>query len=223
MHHPDSGRRFLILAIALIISISAIFDLVLFAVSAAVGAAGSPTAVLPGWIPPDIAALVYTRFWTVVVPGSAVLCLMASLILRQAHRRALTRAHRKETGRKKAVPRTRAPLADTPPVRDPVAVKNRERRIFVHLLALMQREGRLFDFFTEDLADYEDAQIGAAVRSIHQSCGRVIRTKLSPQPLMDASEGETVTVTPGFDPGTMTLTGNVVGEPPFTGVVRHRG
>jgi hypothetical protein len=27
----------------------------------------------------------------------------------------------------------------------------------------------------------------------------------------------------GFDPGAVKLTGNVVGEPPFTGILRHKG
>ena len=40
----------------------------------------------------------------------------------------------------------------------------------VQILAALQREGRLIDFLEEDLSAYEDAQIGAAVRNIHQGC-----------------------------------------------------
>ncbi|HZG68742.1 MAG TPA: DUF2760 domain-containing protein, partial [Herpetosiphonaceae bacterium] len=36
-------------------------------------------------------------------------------------------------------------------------------------------------------------------------------------------EGSTVTVQPGFDMESVRLTGNVVGEPPFTGELQHRG
>ena len=37
----------------------------------------------------------------------------------------------------------------------------------VQMLALLQRDGRLIDFFKEDIAQYQDAQIGAAVRELH--------------------------------------------------------
>src|SRR5215210_6042962 len=40
----------------------------------------------------------------------------------------------------------------------------------VQMLAILQRDGRLIDFFTEDIAPYSDAQIGAAVRELQQSC-----------------------------------------------------
>src|SRR5262245_43911387 len=43
----------------------------------------------------------------------------------------------------------------------------------VQMLALLQRDGRLVDFIAEDLAPYQDAQIGAAVRDVHESCRKV--------------------------------------------------
>ncbi|MGW8320331.1 MAG: DUF2760 domain-containing protein, partial [Thermodesulfobacteriota bacterium] len=36
-------------------------------------------------------------------------------------------------------------------------------------------------------------------------------------------EGTEVTIKPGFDPQAVRLTGNVKGDPPFKGVLRHRG
>jgi hypothetical protein len=36
-------------------------------------------------------------------------------------------------------------------------------------------------------------------------------------------EGATVTVPSGFDPSAIRLTGNVTGQPPFTGTLRHHG
>src|SRR4051812_9875585 len=38
------------------------------------------------------------------------------------------------------------------------------------MLALLQRDGRLIDFLMEDVAPYADAQVGAAVRSVHAGC-----------------------------------------------------
>src|SRR4051794_37026728 len=38
----------------------------------------------------------------------------------------------------------------------------------LQLLAILQREGRLVDFLMEDLQGIPDAQVGAAVREVHQ-------------------------------------------------------
>lgn len=116
------------------------------------------------------------------------------------------------------------------PTRSPVAATDRQpdkdqqdKRLFVHLLSMFQREGRLLDFLSEDLNAYEDAQIGAAVRSIHENCNRVTAKYLSLEPVLDQEEGRTLTLQKGFDPLAVKLIGNVTGEPPFTGVIRHKG
>jgi hypothetical protein len=101
--------------------------------------------------------------------------------------------------------------------------KKREQRLFVHLFSVLQREGRLMDFLQEDLALYEDGQIGAAVRSIHENCRKTVDRYLSPEPVMKHAEGETVEIDAGFDPHAVKLVGNVVGQPPFSGILRHRG
>lgn len=98
-----------------------------------------------------------------------------------------------------------------------------KKRLFVHLLSVLQREGRLMDFLREDLSRFEDAQIGAAVRGVHENCNKALARYLTPQPVMPQAEGETVVVPPGFDPEAVKLTGNVVGDPPFSGILRHRG
>lgn len=101
--------------------------------------------------------------------------------------------------------------------------QERQKRLFFHLFATLQREGRLLDFFQEDLSLYEDDQIGAAVRSIHENCKKTMNRYLTPEPVMELAEGDTMEVPVGFDQNAIKLVGNVVGEPPFTGVVRHRG
>jgi hypothetical protein len=40
---------------------------------------------------------------------------------------------------------------------------------------------------------------------------------------MAHGEGENVVIEDGFDPGAVKLTGKVVGEPPFEGILRHQG
>jgi hypothetical protein len=93
----------------------------------------------------------------------------------------------------------------------------------LHLLSLLQREGRLIDFVEEDLSGFSDAQIGAAARAVHEGCRKALRNALSLAPVRSEAEGAQVTLPPGFDARAVRLTGNVVGHPPFNGVLRHHG
>lgn len=102
-------------------------------------------------------------------------------------------------------------------------IQKQNQRYYLHLLSVLQRRGRLVDFLKEDLGVYSDAQIGAAVRSIHENCAETVEKYLSPRGIIDKTEGNEITIDSGFDPSAIKLTGNVTGEPPFTGVLRHPG
>jgi len=93
----------------------------------------------------------------------------------------------------------------------------------VQMLALLQRDGRLIDFLTEDIAPYQDAQIGAAARDVHASCRKALEHYLKLEPVIAADEDQPVTVEPGFDSAAIKLIGNVTGKPPLRGLLRHRG
>ncbi len=93
----------------------------------------------------------------------------------------------------------------------------------IQILSILQRQGRLVDFLEEDLGEYEDSQIGAAVRSIHQGCKDALAQNMGLEAVYADEEGTEVTIEPGFDPQAVRLTGNVQGDPPFRGVLRHRG
>jgi hypothetical protein len=93
----------------------------------------------------------------------------------------------------------------------------------VALLAVLQREGRLIDFLREKIEPYSDEQVGAAVRSIHESCRKALDEHLSLEPVRSEEEGEKVEIENGFDPSAIRLTGKVSGKPPFRGTLRHRG
>ncbi len=120
-----------------------------------------------------------------------------------------------------------APKAEEKPKKSPeIDQKEKERndqRMFLHLISVLQREGRLLDFFSENLEEYEDADIGAAVRDIHEKSKKAMDKYLTLDAVVETQEDEFMTVAPGFDPNAVKLTGNVVGEPPFKGIVRHRG
>ncbi len=93
----------------------------------------------------------------------------------------------------------------------------------VQMLALFQRDGRLVDFLTEDVSPYPDGQLGAAVRSIHASCRQVLDRYMKLEPVLASEEDQPVTVPVGFDTAAIKLVGNVAGEPPLRGLLRHRG
>ena len=93
----------------------------------------------------------------------------------------------------------------------------------LHLLSLLQREGRLIDFCEEELAGFSDAQIGAAARTVHDGCRKALRGALTLAPVRSEPEGSSVMLPPGFDPQAVRLSGNVMGSPPFSGVLRHHG
>jgi hypothetical protein len=103
------------------------------------------------------------------------------------------------------------------------AVEDSDRRRSLLVMSLLQREGRLIDFLEENLQDYDDAQIGAAVRSIQENCKKSLNKYLDLQPVIEKKEGEEITVPPGFDADAIKLTGNVSGQPPFKGTLQHHG
>ena len=93
----------------------------------------------------------------------------------------------------------------------------------LRFLTLLQREGRLVDFLLEDLITYTNQEVGVAVRDIQNKCQKVLKQHLVLTPIYKEAEGETVQVPVGFDPALVQLTGNVTGEPPFHGSLRHHG
>lgn len=105
----------------------------------------------------------------------------------------------------------------------PAAPTLAEQAQAIQLLGLLQKEGRLLDFLQEEIGSYDDGQIGAAVRNIHRDCRKVLQDYVGIEPVLDGAEESQVTVEPGFDPSRIRLIGNVTGEPPFSGVLRHHG
>ncbi len=93
----------------------------------------------------------------------------------------------------------------------------------LQLLAIMQREGRLLDFLQEDVAGYSDAEIGAAVRAVHEGCRRGLSEYVTLEPVRPEPEGTPVVLEPGFDPERTRITGKVAGAPPFRGRLAHHG
>src|SRR4051812_28380124 len=85
------------------------------------------------------------------------------------------------------------PVAATPaPVAPPASATSLRQASpdsALQLLALLQRDARLIDFAGENLADYSDAQVGAAARLVHEGCAKVLREHFRIVPVRDEAEG----------------------------------
>ncbi|MEX1366531.1 MAG: DUF2760 domain-containing protein [Nannocystaceae bacterium] len=93
----------------------------------------------------------------------------------------------------------------------------------LQLLAILQREGRFIDFLQEDVGSFSDADVGAAARVVHEGCARGLKDVLTLEVVRDEAEGAKVELAPGYDAARTRVTGNVVGEPPFSGTLAHHG
>lgn len=93
----------------------------------------------------------------------------------------------------------------------------------LQLLGLLQEEGRFIDFLEDEVAAYSDAEVGAAARVVHEGCGKALKDHFVIEPVRGEAEGAHVTLENGFDAAAVRLTGNVVGHPPFSGTLIHRG
>ena len=91
------------------------------------------------------------------------------------------------------------------------------------VLSTLQQDGRLIDFLQQDVTAFSDEEVGAAARVVHGGCRKALQSLVSVAPVMRESEGDTVTVPAGFNAERIRLTGNVTGQPPFKGTLKHHG
>lgn len=127
---------------------------------------------------------------------------------------------------RRAQPEPAATKLDQPP---PVAktetrvVKEAVPDAALQLLGLLQKEARFIDFVQEDVTGYSDSDIGGVARVVHQGCFKVLQQYFELEPVRKETEGQRITLPKGFDPAEVRLSGNIVGEAPFTGTLVHRG
>ncbi len=109
------------------------------------------------------------------------------------------------------------------PAPEPVILKETTPDAALQLLSLLQKEARFIDFIKEDISQYGDADIGAAARVVHEGCNKAINEHFNLEPVRTEQENTKVTLPQGFDASAVRLTGNIVGKPPFTGTLIHKG
>ena len=122
-----------------------------------------------------------------------------------------------------AAPQTAKAVQPAVAVPAPVAPPAPARSEALTLLAVLQREARLVDFLKENIAGYSNEQIGAAVRDVHRDAAGALERMFALQPVMAQSEGASVDVPAGADAARVRLVGNVSGNPPYRGTLRHAG
>ena len=110
--------------------------------------------------------------------------------------------------------------ASSPP---PQALTNRAEVEIVSFLGTLQERGRLVDFLMEDITTFNDAQVGAAARVVHDGCRAALQEYLGIRSVREESEGSSVTVPTGYQADEYRLIGNIRGPGPFTGTLVHRG
>lgn len=91
------------------------------------------------------------------------------------------------------------------------------------LLEAFQREARLIDFLKEDLSEYDDSQVGAAVREVHRGSQDVLNRYFAISPVVNEDEGTRYEVTTATKPTEVKLVGNVVEARPVKGALVHAG
>jgi hypothetical protein len=60
------------------------------------------------------------------------------------------------------------------------------------LLSLLQQDGRLLDFLSEDIASFNDSQVASASRVVHRGCGNVLKKYFTYSPILDVQEDEEI-------------------------------
>lgn len=79
------------------------------------------------------------------------------------------------------------------------------------------------DFLQQDVTGFSDEDVAAAARVVHAGCRRVLKQSVDLEPAVKESEGTTMSVPAGFDAQRIRLAGNVAGQAPYRGTVRHPG
>jgi hypothetical protein len=107
-----------------------------------------------------------------------------------------------------------------PPPQKPVKTDNAQA---VLLLSLLQEKGRFLDFVMGDISSYNNEQIGAAARFVHQGCNELIKDCFEPEAISSENENSEITLDAGFNSRKYKIVGDVVGEPPYNGKLVHKG
>ena len=154
--------------------------------------------------------LAFRAFFALLFGGSLSVALIADLGLMK-----------RGTAPAKPAPAPAPPASTPKPAAPPPASRPEDGAL--QLLGILQQEGRILDFFMEDIASYSDDQVGGAVRELHEKTHAALLRHFAPVPVIDAVEGTPVSAS---DP--TAARARYVGNVPATGkasggLLRHKG
>jgi hypothetical protein len=93
----------------------------------------------------------------------------------------------------------------------------------IQILSILQRDARLVDFLMEDISGYSDDQVGAAVRSMQESCRDSLNRYFTLKPVVDGVEGTPAKIDTKQG-AAVKLLGNVPADGRAAqGILRHKG
>lgn len=165
----------------------------------------------------DITAMPITIDFVHISLGVITLIL---LILFMVKRGTKAPASKEELSDRPELPTASAPEAES---QTSSQLKTTSPDAALQLLSLLQQEARFIDFIQEDLLGFSDADVGAAARVVHEGGKKVLQDYFSLASVRDEQEESRITLAEGFDATAVRLTGNVIGQAPFTGTLVHRG
>jgi Domain of unknown function (DUF2760) len=143
------------------------------------------------------------------IPIAALALLLAIAVL------ALSLFERRET----PAPPPPPVVAKPPP---PPPERHAEAEV-VAFIGLLQEKGRLVDFLMDDVSLYDDSRVGAAARVVHFGCRDVLQEHFKVTPISDGEEGSQVMIPEDYSVDEYRLMGKITGNPPFKGVLLHKG
>ena len=120
-------------------------------------------------------------------------------------------------------PEPKRPTAEAAKPMPVPAANNQAEAEIVSFLATLQEQGRLIDFLMDDITTYDDAQVGAAARVVHEGCKAALQEHFRIRPLREEREGSSVTIAVGYPADEYRLIGKISGAAPFSGTLVHRG
>ncbi len=109
------------------------------------------------------------------------------------------------------------------PAPAPVVLKEASADAALQLLYLLQNDARFIDFIKEDMSAHSDEDVGMVARVIHEGCNKVLDEHFTFAHICKENEGDRITLLDGYDAAKVRVTGNIVGNPPFTGTIIHKG
>ena len=122
-----------------------------------------------------------------------------------------------------AVDRPLPPPATPSEPQRPAPAAKPSRSEALTLLAALQREARFVDLVKEPLADYADAQVGAAARDVLRDCATVLDRFFALEPLAEVPEGSQLELPTPYDAHRYRLRGELAAENVVRGTLVHHG